>query len=93
MLKIACVLAAIAGFGLVGGAVAALTVDAKGGTAAGTFAAISAGVLFAVAWVALVVNFYRGRTMPDEEEGEEEEKASPSKDKPSSKQKPSSSKP
>jgi hypothetical protein len=90
MLKIACVLAAIAGFGLIGGAVAALTVDAKGGTAAGTFAAISAGVLFAIAWVALVVNFYRGRTMPDEEEGE---KASPSKDKPSSsKQKPSSSK-
>ena len=87
MLKIACVLAAIAGFGLIGGAVAALTVDAKGGTAAGTFAAISAGVLFALAWVALVVNFYRGRTMPDEE-GEEEEKASPSKEK-----KPSSSKP
>jgi uncharacterized membrane protein YebE (DUF533 family) len=89
MLKIACVLAAIAGFGLIGGAVGALTVDAKGGTTAGTIAAISAGVLFALAYLAFIANFYRGRTMPVEEE-----EASPSKEKPSSsKQKPSPSKP
>jgi hypothetical protein len=93
MLKVACVLAAIAGFGLIGSAVGALTVDAKGGTTAGTIAAISAGVLFALAYLAFIVNFYRGRTMPEDEE-EEEEKASPSKEKPSpSKRKPSPSKP
>jgi hypothetical protein len=88
MLKIACVLAAIAGFGLIAGAVGALTVDAPGGTTAGTIAAISAGVLFAIGWMALIVNFYRRRTMPVEEE------EPPSSKRPSSsKQNPSSSKP
>lgn len=91
MLKLGCVLASIAGIGLVTGAVAALTVDEKHVTAAGAIAAISAGGLFAITWVALVVNFYRKRTMPVEEE--EEKETSPSKEKPSpSKQKPSSSK-
>ena len=85
MLKIACVVAAIAGVGIIGSAVAGLTVDAKGGSAAGTIAAISAGVLAAVGYLAFIVNFYRGRTRPEEEEDEEEQKAkAPSKPKPSS---------
>ena len=91
MLKIACVVAAVAGFGVIGAAVGALTVDAKGGTTAGTIGAISAGILFAILYVAFIANFYRGRTKPVEDE--EEEKASPSQEKPSSsKQKPSPSK-
>jgi hypothetical protein len=84
MLKIGCVLAAIAGIGLIIGAVLGVAVDTEGITAAGTIAAISAGGMFAVGWVALIINFYRKRTMPVEEEEEEE---------PSSKQKPSPSKP
>jgi uncharacterized membrane protein YebE (DUF533 family) len=84
MLKIACVVAAIAGFGLIGAAVAGLTVDAKGGSAAGTIGAISAGVLVAIGYVAFIVNFYRGRTRPEEEEEEEQEKKAPSKPKTSS---------
>jgi zinc transporter ZupT len=92
MLKLGCVLAAISGVGLIIGAVLGVAVDTQGITTAGTIAAVSAGGMFTVAWVALVVNWYRKRTMPVEEE----EEPSPSKEKPkpsSSKQKPSSSKP
>jgi Na+/glutamate symporter len=92
MLKIGCVLAAIAGIGLITGAVLGVAVDTEGITTAGTIAAISAGGIFAVVWVGLVANWYRKRTMPVEEE----EEPSPSKEKPkpsSSKQKPSPSKP
>jgi uncharacterized protein (DUF2345 family) len=85
MLKLACVLAAIAGIGLITGSVLALTVDTQHVTTAGTIAAISAGGMFAIVWVALIVNWYRKRTMPVVEE----EEPSPSKEKP----KPSPSKP
>jgi hypothetical protein len=94
MLKFGCVLAAIAGIGLIIGAVLGVAIDTEGITTAGTIAAISAGGMFAVVWVGLVVNWYGKRTMPVEEE--EEEEPSPSKEKPkpsSSKQKPSPSKP
>ena len=87
MLKVGCVLAAIAGIGLITGAVLGVAVDTEGITTAGTIAAISAGAMFAVVWVALVVNWYRKRTMPVEEEepssSEEKPKPSPSKQKPS----------
>ena len=89
MLKTGCAVAAIAGIGLVTGAMLALTVDTKHVTTAGIIAAISAGGMFAVVWVGLIVNWYRKRTMPVEEE--EEKETSPSKEKPSS-SKPSSSK-
>jgi hypothetical protein len=90
MLKIGCVLAAIAGIGLIIGAVLGVAIDTEGITTAGTIAAISAGGIFAVVWVGLVVNWYGKRTMPVEEE----EEPSPSKEKPKpSKQKPSPSKP
>jgi hypothetical protein len=90
MLKIGCVLAAIAGIGLIIGAVLGVAIDTEGITTAGTIAAISAGGMFAVVWVGLVVNWYGKRTMPVEEE----EEPSPSKEKPKpSKQKPSPSKP
>jgi zinc transporter ZupT len=93
MLKIGCVLAAIAGIGLIIGAVLGVAVDTEGITAAGTIAAIAAGGMFAVVWVALIVNWYQKRTMPVAEE-EEEGKPSPSKEKSSSsRQKPSPSKP
>jgi hypothetical protein len=91
MLKIGCVLAGIAGIGLITGSVLALTVDTQHVTTAGTVAAISGGGIFAVAWVALIVNWYRKRTAPvaeEEEPSSAEEEPKPS----SSKQKPSSSK-
>jgi hypothetical protein len=90
MLKVGCALAAIAGIGLITGAVLGVAVDTEGVTTAGTIAGISAGGIFAVGWVALIVNWYRKRTMPVEEE------PSPSKEQPkssSSKQKPSPPKP
>jgi hypothetical protein len=91
MLKIGCALAAVAGIGLITGAVLAVTVDTEHVTTAGTIAAISAGGMFTVVWVLLVANWYRKRTMPAAEE--EEPSASKEKSKPSSsKQTPSSSK-
>jgi hypothetical protein len=84
MLKIACVVAAIAGIGLILGAVLGVAVDTSGVTTAGTIAAISAGGIFAVVWVGLIANWYRKRTMPVEEN----EEPSPPKEKP----KPASSK-
>jgi mannitol-specific phosphotransferase system IIBC component len=90
MLKLACILAAIAGFGLIGSAVAALTVFTPGGTIAGFVAAVSAGLLVAVGWTALILTFYRSRTAPtDEEDGKEEDEEEKSS---SSRQKSSSSK-
>lgn len=84
MLKIGCVLAGIAGLGVILAAVLGIAIDTAGITTAGIIAAISAGGIFAVVWVALIVNWYQKRTAPVEEE----EKPSSSKEKP----KPSSSK-
>lgn len=92
VLKVACALAAIAGFGLIASAVAALTVDAPGGTMAGSIAAVSAGLLLAVAWVALILTFYRRRTTPEGEKKEEEQEEASSSKQSSSRQKSSSSK-
>jgi hypothetical protein len=68
MLIVGCILAAIAGIGLITGAMLALTVDTKHVTGAGIIAAISAGAMLAVVWVAFVANWYRKRTMPVQEE-------------------------
>lgn len=84
MLKLGCALAAIAGIGFITGAVMGVAVDTSGVTAAGRVAGISAGGIFAVLWVAFIVNWYGKRTMPVAEE----ERPSPAKEKP----KPSSSK-
>ena len=92
MLKIGCVLAAIAGIGLIIAAVLGVAVDTEGITTAGTVAAISGGGMFAVVWVALIANWYGKRTMPvaeEEEPSPPKEQSKPS----SSKQKPSPSKP
>ena len=89
-LKTACVLAAIAGIGVITGAVLGVAVDTSGVTTAGIIAAISAGGISAVVWVGLIVNWYRKRTMPV---GEEEPAPAKAKPKPSSsKPKPSPSK-
>ena len=90
-LKLACVFAALSGIGLITGAVLGVAVDTAGVTTAGTIAGISAGGIFAVGWVALIVNWYGKRTMPPEKQ--EEPSSSKTKPKPSSsKQKPSPSK-
>jgi hypothetical protein len=68
MLIVGCILAAIAGIGLITGAMLALTVDTQHVTTAGVVAAISAGAMLVVVWVAFVVNWYRKRTMPVQEE-------------------------
>jgi hypothetical protein len=86
LLKIGCVLAGIAGIGLITAAMLALTIDTEHVTTAGTIGAISAGGMLAVLWVALVVNWYGKRTRPaaeEEEPSEEKPKASSSKQKPS----------
>jgi hypothetical protein len=61
MLKLSCVLAAIAAVGLSTAAVWALIVDGAHVTMAGRIAAISAGLLFAIVMVGFIVNFYRGK--------------------------------
>ena len=68
MLLVGCAVAALAGIGLITGAMLALTVDTTHVTTAGIIAAISAGGMFAVLWVGLVVNWYRKRTLPVQDE-------------------------
>ena len=68
MLTAGCVLAAIAGIGLITGAMLALTVDTQHVTTAGIVAAISAGGMLAVVWVAFVANWYRKHTVPVQDE-------------------------
>ena len=68
MLTVGCVLAAIAGIGLITGAMLALTVDTQHVTTAGIVAAISAGGMLAVVWVASVANWYRKHTVPVQDE-------------------------
>jgi uncharacterized protein (DUF2345 family) len=68
VMVVGCAVAALAGIGLITGAMLALTVDTAHVTTAGVVAAISAGGLFAVLWVAFVANWYRKHTMPVEDE-------------------------
>jgi hypothetical protein len=65
---VGCAVAALAGIGLITGAMLALTVDTTHVTTAGITAAISAGGMFAVLWVAFVVNWYRKHTLPVQDE-------------------------
>ena len=65
---VGCALAALAGIGLITGAMLALTVDTAHVTIAGVIAAISAGGMFAVVWVGFVANWYRKHTMPVQDE-------------------------
>jgi uncharacterized protein (DUF2345 family) len=64
LMVVACAIAALAGIGLITGAMLALTVDTAHVTTAGVIAAISAGGMLAVVWVAFVVNWYRKHAMP-----------------------------
>jgi hypothetical protein len=68
VLMIGCILAAIASIGLVIGAVVAVVADEKHVTTGGVIAAISAGALFATIVTGLIVNFYRKRVMPVQDE-------------------------
>jgi hypothetical protein len=68
MLVVGCALAAIAGIGLITGAMLALTVDTAHVTTAGIIAAISAGGMLAVLWVGFTANWYRKHTKPVEDE-------------------------
>jgi hypothetical protein len=65
---VGCAVAALAGIGLITGAMLALTVDTAHVTVAGVIAAISAGGMFAVVWVAFVANWYRKHSMPVQDE-------------------------
>jgi len=67
-MAVGCAVAALAGIGLITGAMLALTVDTAHVTTAGVIAAISAGGMFAVLWVGFVANWYRKHAMPVQEE-------------------------
>jgi hypothetical protein len=60
--------AALAGIGLITGAMLALTVDTIHVTTAGIIGAISGGAMLAVLWAGFVANWYRKHTMPVEDE-------------------------
>ena len=79
LLKVGCVVAGLAGIGLVTAAMLGLTVDTQHVTVAGIIGAISAGGMFAVLWVAVVANWYRKRTMPVQDETPAASKGSRSK--------------
>jgi hypothetical protein len=68
MLLVGSAVAAIAGIGLITGAMLALTVDTAHVTTAGIVAAISAGAMLAVLWVGFTANWYRKRAKPVDEE-------------------------
>jgi Protein of unknown function (DUF2510) len=68
MLKLCCILGAIAAVGLGIAAVMAKIVDSGPVTMAGGIAVISAGLLFVTLTVGFVVNFYRKRMLKDESE-------------------------
>jgi len=68
MLKLCCVLGAIAAVGLGIAAVMAKIVDSGPVTMAGGIATISAGLLFVTLTVGFVVNFYRKRMLKDRSE-------------------------
>jgi hypothetical protein len=68
VMVVGCAVAALAGIGLITGAMLALTVDTAHVTTAGVIAAISAGAMLAVLWVAFVANWYRKHSMPVQDE-------------------------
>lgn len=68
MLKLCCILGAIAAVGLGIAAVMAKIVDSGPVTIAGGIAVISAGLLFVTLTVGFVVNFYRKRMLKDQSE-------------------------
>jgi hypothetical protein len=65
MLKIFCAVGAIAAVGLCTGAVWAVITDEQHVTTAGRIGAVSAGLLFAVVFLGLILNFYRKRMLKD----------------------------
>ena len=79
LLLVGCAMAALAGIGLITGAMLALTVDTAHVTTAGVVAAISAGGMFALLWVAFVANWYRKHTLPVQDETPVTSNGSPSK--------------
>jgi hypothetical protein len=83
MLLVGSAVAAIAGIGLITGAMLALTVDTAHVTTAGIVAAISAGSMLAVLWVGFTSNWYRKHTKPAEDEAPETTNGSRSKRSPS----------
>jgi hypothetical protein len=68
MLMVGCIVAAIAGIGLITATMLALTVDTQHVTTAGVVAAISAGGMLGVLWVGFVANWYRKHTAPAQDE-------------------------
>jgi hypothetical protein len=68
LLIVGCALAALAGIGLITGAMLALTVDTDHVTTAGVIGAISGGAMLAVGWVAVVANWYRKHSVPVQDE-------------------------
>jgi len=76
MLKLCCILGAIAAVGLGIAAVMAKIVDSGPVTMAGGIAAISAGLLFVTLTVGFVVNFYRNRMLKDQSELQPEQETS-----------------
>ena len=63
MLKLCCVMGAIAAVGIITAAVLAEIVDSAHVTLAGRIAAISAGLLFATLAVGFLASFYRNRML------------------------------
>lgn len=63
MLKLCCVMGAIASVGIITAAVLAEIVDSGHVTVAGRIAAISAGLLFATLAVGFLASFYRNRML------------------------------
>ena len=68
LLMVGSAVAGLAGIGLITAAMLGLTVDKQHVTTAGIIAAISAGAMFAVVWVALVGNWYRKHSKPVRDE-------------------------
>ena len=68
LLMVGSAVAALAGIGLITGAMLALTVDTAHVTTAGVIAAISAGAMLAVVWAAFVANWYRKHSAPVQDE-------------------------
>ena len=63
MLKLCCIMGALAAVGIITAAVLAEIVDSAHVTTAGRIAAISAGLLFATLAIGFVANFYRNRML------------------------------
>jgi len=84
-LMVGSAVAALAGIGLITGAMLALTVDTAHVTVAGIIAAISAGGMLAVLWVGFVASWYRKHAMPVQDDAPVATNGSRSKPRASSK--------